>query len=146
MAERFVNDDPGNRCFGCSPHNERGLRMVFWRTGPDTVECRYEAPAHLCGAPGVVHGGVQAALLDEVIGNAIHRGVPDGEELDIVTVDFRLRYRRPVPTGQPLLVRGRFLRADGDDYYAEGEICGPGGEVLTRAEARWHRIERRALA
>jgi acyl-coenzyme A thioesterase PaaI-like protein len=46
-----------------------------------------------------VHGGIQAALLDETLGFAAHaaRG-PDGPDFDIVTVEFSLRYRWPAPT------------------------------------------------
>jgi len=59
-----------------------------------------------------------------------------------VTVDFRLRYRRPVPSGTPIRIRGRFLRCEGLDYFVEGEILDAHGAALTRAEARWRRIER----
>ena len=78
--------------------------MVFTRTGENTIECHYAAPEHLCGAPGVVHGGVQAALLDEVLGTAGHLGF--AEAVDIATVDFSLRYRRPCPSGAPLVIFG----------------------------------------
>jgi uncharacterized protein (TIGR00369 family) len=138
--EWIVNDDPGNGCFGCSPHNERGLRLRFLRLGRGEVEAPYEAPEHFCGAPNVVHGGIQAALLDEAMGVAIHAG--QDEDVHIVTVDFRLRYRRPVPSGTRIRVRGRFLRCEGTDYYVEGEILDAHGTALTRAEARWRRIER----
>lgn len=136
-----VNGDAGNRCFGCSPHNERGLRMTFVETAAGEAESRYVAPEHLCGAPGVVHGGVQATLLDEAMGIAARAG---GEEIDLVTVDFELRYRRPVPTGVPLRVRGRLVRAEGRDHFVEGEILGPDDERLTRATARWRRVDRGA--
>jgi uncharacterized protein (TIGR00369 family) len=132
-----------NRCFGCSPHNERGLRMRFQRVAPGVVESRYVAEPHLCGAPGVVHGGIQAALLDEAMGVAIHSAL-GGDDGPIVTVDFRLRYRRPAPAGEPLVVRGTFLRRDGAHAFALGRILDGKGVVCTEAEARWKRIELRA--
>ena len=64
IGETIVNDEADNVCFGCSPHNARGLQLRFVRTGPGTAECRFRAEAHWAGAPGVVHGGVQAAMLD----------------------------------------------------------------------------------
>lgn len=121
MDEPIVIDAPDNRCFGCSPHNERGLRMLFRRVAPDTVECRYRVPAELCGADGVVHGGVRATLLDEVMGVALHRlGGGDGPA---VTVELRL------------------LRMEGRDGFLEGEIEGADGARLTLAEARWRRLD-----
>lgn len=135
--------DPGNRCFGCSLTNERGLRMPFVRGAePGVVECRYEAAPHLCGMEGVVHGGVQAALLDEAMGFAIHAGLGD-EDGPIVTVEFKLRYRRPVPTAAPILVRGRMLRREGANVFVAGEIVDAEGRVCTEAEARWKQVVRR---
>jgi len=142
MPEEIVNDDPGNHRFGCSPHNEDGLRLRFVKTQNDVVETRYTAPSKFCGSEGVIHGGIQAAMLDEVLGVAAH-ACTDDEELEIVTAEFRLNYRRPAPVGRPVVVRGRLVRTDGRDVYLEGEIIGEDGQTLTTAEARWRRIERR---
>lgn len=142
MEETIVIDAPDNVCFGCSPHNAQGLRMRFVKTGPGKVESRCEIAERFAGAPGVIHGGIQATLLDEVMGVAAHRGVDD-DPIDIVTVDFKLRYRRPAPTGQPIRVRGELLRQEGRDFYMAGAIESADGTVLTRAEARWQQIDRR---
>jgi uncharacterized protein (TIGR00369 family) len=140
VDQTIVYDDPANRCFGCSPHNAFGLRLRFQPTA-DGVEALYQAPEHFCGAPGVIHGGIQAALLDEVMGVATHASRRD-QTFDLVTVDFRLRDLRPAPSGRPLRVRGRVLRTEGRDYFLEGEIAAEDGTVLTSAQARWRRIDR----
>lgn len=57
-------------------------------------------------------------------------------KLHIVTAEFNLRYRRTVPTGTPLLVRGRVDRVKDTNYFLEGEIADTSGEILTRAETR----------
>lgn len=129
-------DDPDNLCFGCSPFNERGLRLV-WRRAGGEVRARYTADALLRGAPGVVHGGIQATLLDETLGVAIHQAIGDPSDLHLVTADFELRYRRPAPTGTPLELVGRLDRREGRSYFASGEILALDGTVLTRATARW---------
>ena len=139
--EEFVIDRPGNVCFGCSPWNERGLRMRFRHVEPGVVESPYTAAEHLCGAPGVVHGGIQAVLLDEAMGVAIH-GRDENDETFVVTAEFKLRYRRPVPTGVPLVVRGRLVRREGRDCFVEGAILDESGARLTIAEARWRQVER----
>jgi uncharacterized protein (TIGR00369 family) len=136
----LVNDDPGNRCFGCSPHNDRGLNLTFQKTGPGSVECHYTVSEHFCGAEGVIHGGIQAALLDEAMGMAAHAGSGD-ERLWIATAEFSLRYRRPAPVGVPIRVRGRLVRVEGRDFYVEGEILDPNGERVTVADARWRQID-----
>lgn len=137
--EDFAIDYPENTCFGCSPHNERGMQMRFRIVGPGVVESHHTVDEHLAGAPGVVHGGIQAVLLDEAMGVAIHRG-GGNDEIDVVTAEFKLRYRRPVTTGTPLIVRGTLQRSEGCDFWLEGAILDASGERLTVAEARWRSI------
>jgi uncharacterized protein (TIGR00369 family) len=139
LDDLLVNDDPDNRCFGCSPHNEKGLALRFVRREPGVVECEYTAAPHLCGAPGVIHGGIQATLLDEAMGFAVHEHV--GTKLWIVTAELRLRYRAPVPVGEPVIVRGRWLRSEGKNHFARAEILDPRGRRATVAESRWRAID-----
>ena len=49
IGQKMVFDDPDNVCFGCSPHNERGLQLGFTHVGPGRVEGEYLAPAHILG-------------------------------------------------------------------------------------------------
>lgn len=138
-SEEWLTGD--GRCFGCGPANEHGLRLRFRRVAPGVVEGEYTAPEHQAGAPGVVHGGIQAALLDETLGFAIQAArEPADVDFDIVTVEFSLRYRRPAPTGQPLRLRGRLVRQEGRDFWLAGEIEDASGRLLTQAEARWRRL------
>lgn len=139
MPEWIVMDGPEDMCFGCGQRNELGLRLRFQLFEDGSVEASYTTPEHFAGATGVVHGGIQAALLDEVQGIAVHSAV--GPEVRIVTADFRLRYRRPVPDQTPLTIRGRIKRRDDPSYFTEAEILDASGEVLTQAEARWRRID-----
>ena len=138
-----MSDDEASydRCYGCGAGNASGLRMVFAHLPGGAAECLYTAEDHLAGAPGVIHGGAQATMLDEAMGHAIHFAEPD-PELDIATVEFALRYRRPAPVAVPLTVRAKLLRAEGRDFFVSGEIVSPGGEILTTAEARWRRVRR----
>ncbi len=53
-----------NRCFGCGPLNERGLRMKFF--GNDNmVYSNMAVPDFMLGWNGVAHGGILSTLLDE---------------------------------------------------------------------------------
>jgi acyl-coenzyme A thioesterase PaaI-like protein len=149
IDEELRFDYPDNMCFGCSPHNERGLKLTFTQVSTGGVAGTYTAPAYTCGAPGIVHGGFQATLLDEAIGFAVHAydestGVLDGDEAawrNVVTVEFDLRYRRPVPTEVELGLRAEVVRARGRDYLSVAEIVDAADEVLTSATAKWRRIQ-----
>jgi len=139
-GEQMVFEDPANYCFGCSPHNPRGLQLSFLKVDRGVVEVRYVAAPDLCGMTGVVHGGVQAAILDEAMGFAVHAVFDDREETNVATVELSLKYRRPTPTGQPLVVRARFVRAEARDIWVTGEIRDAEGMLCTEAESRWRRL------
>jgi uncharacterized protein (TIGR00369 family) len=136
MDEWLINDGPDDYCFGCGQRNEGGLKLRFRKTGDASVETVYTPPKVYQGAPGVVHGGIQATLIDEVMGMAAHVGLghDDGR---IVTAELKLRYPRPTPTDVPLTVRGRLVRRDGSHLFLEAQICDADGQLLTEAEARW---------
>lgn len=142
MEEILESKDPSNRCFACSPYNEHGLQMTFVRTGPRSVESHYSVEPYLCGATGVVHGGIQATLLDDTMGKAaqVHTGLA-WQRARIATVEFRIRYRRPVPVEKPLTIRAEFVRTEGRDLYMKGQILNAAQEVLTTAEARWRELD-----
>ncbi|MBN2614691.1 MAG: PaaI family thioesterase [Bacteroidales bacterium] len=55
----------GYKCFGCSPHNENGLQMQFREEG-DYLVCDWEPRGFLQGYVNVLHGGIQATLMDEI--------------------------------------------------------------------------------
>ena len=57
-----------NYCFVCGRQNPRGLYMKFFDDGENEVCSEYIVSEEYQGYPGVVHGGVIAAMLDEVVG------------------------------------------------------------------------------
>jgi acyl-coenzyme A thioesterase PaaI-like protein len=79
-------------------------------------------------------------LLDEVLGMAVHAS-EGTERLNIVTAEMNLKYRRPAPTEEQLTIRGRVARIEAPNYFLEGEIVDDSGTVLTRAEARFRRLD-----
>lgn len=122
-----------NGCFGCSPTNVAGLRLQFFETD-DGVEVEYVAPQHLEGAPGVVHGGIQATLLDEALCMAAHAKAGTS----VVTGEITIRYIRPVPIATRIIARGRIVERKGNSAFIEGGIyLAETGEELTRAHGRF---------
>ena len=53
------------QCFGCSPNNENGLHLQFWESG-DEVLLNWKPEKRFEGYMGVLHGGIQATLFDEI--------------------------------------------------------------------------------
>lgn len=124
---------PNSRtCFVCGLANSIGLKLRFESTGPDEVMAEYSVPEQYQGYPGVVHGGIVAAMLDEVCGRA--HMVADPKTF-LYTARLNVCYRKNTPVGKPLRIVGRALTRQGRKATSQAAIYGPDGELLAEAEA-----------
>ncbi len=89
-------------CFGCGPHNEHGLRMRFEREG-DVVRSRLNLGPGYDGPPGILHGGLQAMIADEVAGWTLV-GLRGRIGL---TTSLQIRYIGSLRLGQEIVAEGR---------------------------------------
>ena len=124
---------PSSRsCFLCGRDNAVGLKMV-WDNHPQEKEVRATVTVceHFNGYPGVVHGGILAAILDETAGRSVL--LQGGFEDLMVTVKMEVLYRRPTPTGVPLQAVGKVERRTGTRAETKAEIRLPDGTVSARA-------------
>ena len=124
---------PNSRdCFACGLANPFGLQLRFDVPSPGQVVTLISVPEQYQGFPGVVHGGIVAAMLDEVCWRA-PMGI-DSPRL-MYTARLDLRYRKNVPIGQPLKIVGRTIKKKSRTATSVGEIFGPQGDILAEAEA-----------
>jgi len=119
-------------CFVCGRENPYGLKLEFYETAPGEVFVEYIVPEQFQGYPGVVHGGVVAAILDEVIGR-VHMGGDPPRFMFTARLD--VRYRKNVPIGEPLRIVGHAGKSKERTAIATGQIFGPDGDLLAEAEA-----------
>ena len=91
-------------------------------------------PVHQ-GYPGVAHGGVAAAALDEAMGWAMYAAGAWA-----MTARMQVRYRRPLPLAEQLTVRAEVTRDRGRWLEAEAEIRDSSGKLLTEATAIFMRL------
>jgi acyl-coenzyme A thioesterase PaaI-like protein len=127
------NLQPNSRhCFVCGLENHYGLKLRFYETGPGEVTAEYAVPDQFQGYPGVVHGGIVTAMLDEVTGRA---QMSDGETRFMYTAKLEIRFRRNVPIDTPLRVVGKIEKSKRRMASSTGKIFGPGGELLAEANA-----------
>lgn len=136
---------PNSRhCFVCGLSNPYGLHLRFYTTAPGEVTVNYTVPEHFQGYPGVVHGGIVAAILDEATGRA-YMGDPAAPRF-MFTARLEVRYRKNVPVGRPLRIVGRAGKDRGRVATATGAIYGPTGELLAEAEALLVNVPEEMLA
>lgn len=123
---------PNSRhCFVCGLENHFGLKLRFYETGPGEVTAEYAVPEHFQGYPGVVHGGIVTAMLDEAAGRA-HL---NGEYTRFMfTGKIEIRFRQNVPIGKPLKIVGRVEKSKSRMASSTGTIIGPDGKVLAEAK------------
>lgn len=127
-----MNKQPNSHhCFVCGLKNPVGLKLAFYDNGLDEVRCDYSIPAEYNGYPGVAHGGIVAAILDEVIGRVSMIG--DRNHF-MMTVKMEVKYRQPVPVEIPLVIIGRLVKVRGRLAQAMGEVRLPDGAVAAEAE------------
>ncbi|MCP4426295.1 MAG: PaaI family thioesterase, partial [Chloroflexi bacterium] len=82
------------------------------------------------GYPGVVHGGIVAAMLDEVVARVSMIG--DHHHF-MMSVKLEVKYRHPVPTETPLKIVGRIVKLRGRLGKAVGEIMLSDGTVVAES-------------
>ncbi len=122
--------DDGN-CFACGPDNPIGLHLRF-EDDVEGVRSNVTLGADFQGWKNVAHGGIAIALLDEAMahaaGRAGHRGV---------TGSMNVRFRKPVPLGTALVVRGRVVWQRRNVLGLEASVCDSAGSTLLRAEGNF---------
>lgn len=99
-------------CFICGLQNPVGLHLHFYEPEPGTVEAQYTAPEHFQGYPGVLHGGIVGAIIDELSSRA-HIGSDPLSPRFMFTAKLEVKYRRNVPIGQPLRLVGKAGKSKG---------------------------------
>ena len=126
---------PNSRhCFVCGLENPIGLHMHFYETAPDEVTAEYTAPEDYQGYPGILHGGITAAILDEATGRA-YMGSDPGKSNFMYTAELKVKYKKKVPVGQPLKIIGRQVKRMRWTAEATGEIYDAHGTLLASASA-----------
>jgi acyl-coenzyme A thioesterase PaaI-like protein len=91
-------------------------------------------PDHYQGYPGVVHGGIVASLVDEVLGR-VHMGSDPEKPRFLYTAKLTIQYRQPVPTNKPIRIVGSGLKQKKRTATSSAKIFGPSGEILVDADA-----------
>jgi len=112
-------------CFVCGLGNPIGLQAAFYEDDAGRVTAKFTPRPEHQGFPGVMHGGIVTALLDETLGRV---AIAAGRWM--VTGRLNIRFRRPIPveetltvTGEPVKWNGRILEARGEIRLADGRVA-----------------------
>lgn len=134
-------------CFICGLENPVGLHLHIYEVEPGVVQTTYLAPEHFQGYPGVLHGGIVAAMIDEVAGRS-HMGSDPNQPRFMFTAKLEVKYRQNVPVGKRLKIVGKAGRSksrsaeawagiydsESDELLAEGNVL-----LLNVPEEQFHK-------
>ena len=114
-------------CVVSGDANPMGLDIQFFRDGDEAVSRAVLGPAFE-GAPNRAHGGVVAAVFDDLMGFVltIH-------ESPAYTAELTVRYKRPTPVGEEIEFRARLVDRRGRRLHIEAEAADKAGTKIATA-------------
>ena len=133
MAELPLDDD--RMCFCCGSENPIGLKLAFETTPEGRMRTLWRPRKEHQGFKDIVHGGLVATLLDEVMIRLLY-----ALGIRAVTAELNTRLLRPLRSGrryrfESRLVegKGRLVRAEAEGFDEEtGEKVASGSATCAR--------------
>jgi uncharacterized protein (TIGR00369 family) len=134
----LIEPNPTNVCFGCGGGNARGMKLTFEQDdAARKIIGRFRLGSEYQGAFGIIHGGVIATVLDEVMGKVCRfRGVR------ALTAEMNVQYLSPVWVDADLVVEGYEKEMTGRNLHLVGEIKDASGKMLARSTGRFVIVDR----
>jgi acyl-coenzyme A thioesterase PaaI-like protein len=126
ITNPFVKQD-GHNCYGCGQNNPFGLKMNFIEQD-DLIISEWIPQAHFEGYRGVLHGGIQSCLIDEMAAWVVYvKCATSG-----VTGKMEVKYKAPVSTlNGRIIIKGSLVEHNHRLAKIKVELCESSGKVLT---------------
>ena len=118
-------------CIVCSPDNNRGLKVRFEFVGDGSVEATFGCDGIFEGYPRKLHGGVISSLMDGAMAHAMF-----AREIPAVTAEMTVRFRHPVATDTPAVIRARVGKSRPPLHFVEAELV-QGGVIKVTARGKF---------
>ena len=122
-----IEDD--QMCFACGTKNPDGLQLRFQLEGDNEIRTEYIVPKKFQGFKDIVHGGIMATILDEVMVNLFYL-----KGIKVITARLDVRLKKPAKVGERLSFRGWFIREAGRTVDAQAEVRNQEGIVVAEAK------------
>jgi len=121
------------QCFGCSPQNPIGLQLEFWQD-ENGVMAKWLPRKSLEGFVNILHGGIQATLLDEIASWAVQTQCKTVG----VTSSMEISYRRPVLISEgEISLRATIREAGSRMAVVDTELLGNDGKLCASAVVKY---------
>lgn len=118
-------------CFVCGDENPIGLAVRFYERESGAA-AEFVSQKTLEGYRGLLHGGILAALLDEVMIKAVLV-----KNVYCVTAGLSIRYKKLVESSDRLSLFGKIEKEGGRIYITRGWAKNDAGEKVAEAEGKY---------
>jgi len=126
-------------CFVCGVENENGLKLILESEKEDHVSGKISISRKFEGWPGIVHGGILAAILDEAAGRTTEtEQIPNQT---FFTGTLTVHYRHPVHCDTPLLVEAEVVSRRGRVVTTKSRIMDESRLVLAEADIVYVQVQ-----
>ncbi len=117
-------------CFACGTQNNFGLKMTFASNGKQ-VRSIMILPDHTKGWKKLVHGGILATVLDEIMSwTVIHL-----TKHKILTRNINIEFKKPVYIGRQLTATGEIIEINGKNALLQASITDDFGAICCLGKA-----------
>ena len=123
-------------CYVCGKDNPHGFRLDFSHPKEGLLTTTVVFRAEHQGFKGIVHGGMVAMLLDEMMVNLAWI-----EGVSAVTAELTVRLKKAVKVGERVFFEGRIDRREPRALYASASAKNAQGGLLATAKATCLRIK-----
>ncbi len=121
-------------CFACGKDNPHGLRLsIHYKEGK--VVSHFQPSLHHQGWEGIIHGGLLATLLDEVM---VYAAYFEGEKT--VTAELVVRFRKPVNIGERLRIVGWIEKRFSRLFICRSQVMDAEGRIVAEGKGKLLRI------
>jgi len=127
-GERVMEYDNDQMCFVCGKRNGDGLQLDFELVGEGGIRTEFTPPKRYQGWKDIVHGGIIATILDEVMVNAAYL-----RKIVAVSAKLEIKLRRPAAVGERLIFHGRIVRQGAKTLNVKAWAEQENGDVVAEA-------------
>ena len=117
-------------CYVCGSRNLQGLRLVFEHPKKWQLLATVTFEKHHQGFRDIVHGGMVAMVLDEMMVNLMWK-----EGIRAVTAELCVRLRKPIKIGEKVYLEGYLEKETKKAFFAVSTAKNQQGETLASAKA-----------
>lgn len=124
-------------CIICGLDNELGVKAPFYNMEDGSVVSLFRFLPEHQSYPGRVHGGLIAAMLDELGLRALWAA---DNAAFAVTTSLETKYRKPVPYSEPLKGRAYIISNSPMFVKSRAEIYDMKGNLLANADLKYIKL------